>query len=86
MQTNDSTLLIAKHIGFPTTPAALLLCCCCCLLFCLLCCFASCCPNSPRADHTASKYLKDNVKVPKVKDESSVKESLKRGVTRFNPF
>lgn len=30
--------------------------------------------------------MKDSMKVPKVRDEGSVKETLKRGVTRFNPF
>lgn len=39
-----------------------------------------------RADHAASKYLKDNMKVSKARDEASVKEALKRGVTRLNPF
>jgi hypothetical protein len=39
-----------------------------------------------RADHAASKYLKATMKVSKARDEASVKETLKRGVTRFNPF
>jgi hypothetical protein len=47
----------------------------------LLCCAVVC-----RADHAASKYLKEAMRVSKVRDEGSVKETLKRGVTRFNPF
>lgn len=39
-----------------------------------------------RADHAASKYLKEAMRVSKVRDEGSVKATLKRGVTRFNPF
>lgn len=39
-----------------------------------------------RADHAASKYLKETMKVSKARDETSVKQTLKRGVTRFNPF
>jgi len=35
-----------------------------------------------RADHAASKYLKDNMKVPKVRDET-IKETLGR-FTRLN--
>jgi hypothetical protein len=49
---------------------------------CSVCRMFCCC----RADHAASKYLKQSMKIPKVRDEGSVKETLKRGVTRFNPF